>query len=74
MTDVQTNRRMRNRLLIAVALFICLALLAVWQIETIREGPLDSLDVFTLGLTLGAMTCVGLLVRRRWHLYLASRP
>jgi hypothetical protein len=74
MTDIPTNRRMRNRLLIAVALFICLALLAGWQIATLREAPLDWLDVFILGGTLGAMTCVGLVVRHRWHLYLASRP
>ena len=65
---------MRNRLLVAVAVFICLALLAVWQIATIREAPLDTLDVFALGGTLGAVTYVGLVVRHRWHLYLASRP
>jgi len=65
---------MRNRLLIAVALFIGLALLAVWQIATIRGPPLDSVDVFTLGGTLGGLTWVGLVVRHRWYLYLASRP
>jgi hypothetical protein len=74
MTDVQTNRRLRNRLLVAVALFVYLALLAVWEIDTIRAAPLEPLGVFTLGVILGAMTGAGFVVRHLWLLYLTSRP
>lgn len=74
MTDVQTNRRLRNRLLVAVALFVYLALLAVWEIDTIGAAPLEPLGMFTLGVILGGMTAAGSVVRRRWRLYLTSRP
>lgn len=73
MTDAQTHRHQRKRLLAAVALFIFLALLAVWQIDTIRAAPLEPLGALTLGVILGAMTAVGFVVRQRWRLYLASR-
>ena len=64
---------MRNRLLVAVALFICLALLAAWQIGAIRAAPLEHMGALTLGVILGAMTAVGFVVRQCWRLYLASR-
>jgi hypothetical protein len=73
MTDAQTHRRMRNRLLVAATVFVYLGLLAVWQIDTIRAAPLEPMGVFTLGLILGALTGVGLVVRFRWRFYLASR-
>jgi hypothetical protein len=73
MTDAQTNRRHRNRLLVAVAILVYLALLAIWQIATIRTAALEPMAVFTLGTILGAMTGVGFVLRHRWYLYLASR-
>ena len=73
MTSTQTYRRMRNRLLVAIALFVYLALLAVWEIDTIRLAPLEPMGAFILGVILGAMTGVGFVVRQRWRLYLASR-
>ena len=54
-----------NRLLVAVALFACLALLAVWHIDIIREAALEPLGAFALGVTLGTMTGVGFVVRQR---------
>ena len=73
MTDFQTHRRQRNRLLIAVVLFLYLALLAAWEIETIRADPLELRGALTLGVILGAMTGVGFVVRNRWRVYLATR-
>ena len=73
MTSTQTHRRMRNRLLVAIAVFVYLALLAVWEIDTIRVAPLEPMGAFILGVILGAMTGVGFVVRQRWRLYLASR-
>jgi hypothetical protein len=73
MTNVSLHRHYRNRLLVAVALLVYLALLVVWQIDTLRRAPLEPLSVFILGVILGAMTAVGFVVRQRWRLYLASR-
>ncbi len=73
MTNALTHRRQRNRLLAAVALFVYLALLAAWQIGTLRAAPLEPMGVLILGMILGAMTGAGFLVRHRWRLYLASR-
>jgi hypothetical protein len=74
MTNIQTHRRLRNRLLAAVALLIYLALLALWQIDNIRGSSSEPSSAFVLGTILGAMTCVAFVVRRRWTLFLASRP
>ncbi len=73
MTNVPLHRHYRKRLFVAVALLVYLALMVVWQIDTIRRAPLEPLSVFILGVILGAMTAVGLVVRQRWRLYLASR-
>ena len=73
MTNVPLHRHYRNRLLVSVALLIYLALLAVWQIDTIRTAPLEPISAFILGVILGAMTGLGFVVRQRWRLYLASR-
>jgi hypothetical protein len=73
MTNVPLHRHYRKRLLVAVALLGYLALLVVWQIDTLRRAPLEPLSVFILGVILGAMTAVGFVVRQRWRLYLASR-
>lgn len=62
-----------KRLVVAVGLFACLALLAVWEIESIRAAPLEPSGALILGVILGATTAVGFVVRRRWRLYLASR-
>jgi hypothetical protein len=73
MTNVQIHRRYRNRLLVPVALAVYLALLAVWEIDTLQAAPLEPMGAFILGVILGAMTGAGVIVRRRWRLYLASR-
>lgn len=73
MMDAQTQRRQRNRLLVAAALFAYMALLAVWEIETLRAAPLEPWDALTLGVILGAMTGVGFVVHHCWRYYLASR-
>ena len=73
MTNVNTHRRHQNRLLAAVALFVYLTLLAVWQIAAIQEARLEPLVALILGVILGAMTAIGFVVRQRWRLYLASR-
>lgn len=62
-----------SRLVVAAGLFACLALLALWEIETIRAAPLEPLGALILGVILGATTAVGFVVCRRWRLYLASR-
>ena len=71
--DAQTQRKQRNRLLVAATLFVYLALLVVWQIDTLQSGPFEPWDVLTLGVILGAMTGVGFVVRHCWRFYLASR-
>jgi hypothetical protein len=73
MTSVETHRRMRNRLLAAVALCVYLALLAVWEIGTLRDGPLGPMTVLVLSVTLGAITGAAYVARQRWRLYIASR-
>ncbi len=73
MPSTQTHRRMRKRLLVAVAVFVYLAFLAVWEIDTMQAAPSEPVSVFTLGVILGAMTGLSLVVRQRWRLYLASR-
>lgn len=73
MTNVPLHRHYRKRLFVAVALLAYLALLAVWQIDTIRRAPLEPLSGFILGVILGATTAMGFVVRQRWRLYLASR-
>jgi hypothetical protein len=73
MTSPQTHRRMRDRLLVAVAMFVYLALLALWEIDTIRAAPLEPWGAFILGVICGAMTGMGFVVRQRWRSYLASR-
>jgi len=60
-------------MLVPIALFVCLALLAVWEIDTIQAAPLEPMGAFVLGVILGAMTGLGVVVRARWRLYLASR-
>jgi hypothetical protein len=72
-TSPQTHRRMRNRLLVGIALFVYLALLAVWEIDAIRMAPLEPTGAFILGVLFGATTGAGWVVRQRWRLYLASR-
>jgi len=74
MNKIQTHRRLRNRLLVSVAAFIYLALLAVWEITTIGPTPVEHFGVLPLGVILGAVTGLGFVVRRLWYLYLASRP
>jgi hypothetical protein len=73
MTGIETHRRMRNRLLAAVAIFIYLALLTVWEIVTFQGVALEPIRVLVLGVTVGAMTGAGYVARQRWRLYLASR-
>ncbi|MET0919214.1 MAG: hypothetical protein ABWY07_12420 [Burkholderiales bacterium] len=73
MKSPQTHRRTRNRLRVAVAVFVYLGLLAVWQIDTIRAAPLAPLHAFILGLVCGAMTGIGFVVHQSWRRYLASR-
>ena len=74
MMDAQTQRRQRNRLLVAAALFAYLALLVVWEIDTIQADTLEPWGALTLGVILGAMTGVGFVVHHCWRFYLASRP
>jgi hypothetical protein len=74
MNKIQIHRRLRYRLLVAVALFVFLALLAVSQIVIIGANPEELSGVLPLGVILGAATGLGLVVRRLWYLYLASRP
>jgi hypothetical protein len=74
MNKIQMHRRLRHRLLVAVALFVFLALLALWQIVIIGADPENQSGVLPLGVILGAATGLGLIVRRLWYLYLASRP
>ena len=74
MSKIQTHRRLRNRLLVAVVLFVYLAILAVWQMTAIGLSPEDQFGVLPLGIILGALTGLGFVVRRLWYLYLASRP
>jgi hypothetical protein len=62
-----------NRLLVPVALLVCLALLAVWAIDTLNGVLMEPMSAFILGVILGAMTGDGFVVRQRWRLYLASR-
>jgi hypothetical protein len=64
MTSTQTHRRMRNRLLVGIALFVYLALLTVWEIDTIRMAPLEPASAFILGVLLGAATATGFVVLR----------
>lgn len=64
MTSTQTHRRMRNRLLVGIALFVYLALLTVWDIDTIRMAPLEPASAFILGVLLGAATATGFVVLR----------
>ena len=71
---IQIHRRLRNRLLVAVTLFVFLALLAVSQIVIVSANPEEQFGVLPLGVTLGAVTGLGFVVRRLWYLYLASRP
>jgi hypothetical protein len=73
MTNVQLHRHYRNRLLVPVALLVCLALLAVWAIDTLKGVLMEPMRAFILGVILGAMTGLGFVVRRRWRLCLASR-
>ena len=74
MNRIQIHRRLRNRLLVAVTLFVFLALLAVSQIAIISANPEEQSGVLPLGVILGAVTGLGFVVRRLWYLYLASRP
>jgi len=74
MTDTHTHLRLRNRLLASIGLFVYLAVLAIWQIDSIHSAATEPIRAFTLGVILGAMTCLGFVIRRRWQLYLASRP
>ncbi len=74
MTKIQEHRRLRNRLLVAVVLFVYLAILAVWQMTAIGPSPEEQFGVLPLGIILGALTGLGIVVRRLWYLYLASRP
>ena len=74
MNKIQIHRRLRNRLLLAVALLVFLALLAVLQIVIISANPEEQSGVLPLGVILGAITGLGFVVRRLWYLYLASRP
>jgi hypothetical protein len=71
---IQIHRRLRKRLLVAVTLFVFLALLAVWEIATISANPEEQSGVLPLGVILGAITGLGFVVRRLWYLYLAGRP
>ena len=74
MNKIQIHRRLRNRVLVAVTLFVFLALLAVWEITTISTTPVEHFGVLRLGVILGALTGLGFVMRRLWYLYLASRP
>ena len=74
MNKIQIHRRLRNRLLVAVALLVFLALLAVSQIVIISANPEEQSGVLPLGMILGAITGLCFVVRRLWYLYLASRP
>jgi hypothetical protein len=74
MSKIQMHRRLRNRLLVTVALFVFLALLAVWEIATVSTTPVEYFGVLRLGVILGALTGLGFVMRRLWYLYLASRP
>jgi hypothetical protein len=71
---IQIHRRLRNRLLVTVTLFVFLALLAVSQIVIISANLEEPSGVLPLGVILGAVTGLGFVVRRLWYLYLASRP
>ncbi len=73
MTNVPLHRHYRNRLLVPVALLVCLALLAVLAINTLDGVLVEPMSAFILGVILGAMTGVCFAVRQRWRLYLASR-
>jgi hypothetical protein len=57
--------RIENWRRVAVALFACLALLAIWQIDTLREAALQPLGGFALGVILGCTTGVAFVVRQR---------
>lgn len=74
MSAIETHRRLRKRLLVAVVLFVYLALLAVWEITIMGPFPEGPFGVLPLGIIFGALTGLGFVVRRLWYLYLASRP
>jgi hypothetical protein len=57
--------RFENWRRVAVALFACLALWVVWQIDTLREAALQPLGGLALGVILGGMTGVAVVVRHR---------
>ena len=57
--------RIENWRRVAVAPFACLALWAVWQIDTLREAALQPLGGLALGVILGSMTGVAVVVRQR---------
>jgi hypothetical protein len=68
------HRRLRNRLLVTVTLFVGLVLWAAWVIATISTTSVEHFGVLLLGVILGAVTGLGFVMRRLWYLYLASRP
>jgi hypothetical protein len=49
---------------VAAVIFACLALLAVWPIDTLREAALHPLGGFAVGVILGGMTGVAFVVRQ----------
>ena len=73
MTSARLHRQHRNRLLVPVALLVCLSLLGVGEIVTFQGFPPGPIGALTLGMILGAATGSGLVVRQRWRIYLASR-
>ena len=74
LSTIQAHRRLRNRLLVTVVLFVYLALLAVWEITIMGPFPMEPFGALPLGIMLGALTGLGFVMRRLWYLYLASRP
>jgi hypothetical protein len=65
----ETNRRLRDRLPIAVMSFAYLAaLLAFWEADISWDALSGALSAFTLGLILGGLTAVVFVGRGRWRL------
>ena len=54
-----------RQMLVVIALFAILAPLASWQFDTFQAAPMESLGAFAVGVSLGAMTGVGFVVRQR---------
>ena len=73
LTNAKSHRHHRNRVFVAVGVFVCLAVFAVWEIVSVRVADLEPVGAFAFGVILGAMTGAGIVIRRSWHSCLANR-